>query len=331
MDFRHVYRFAATVSLTTVLVMRTAWAADLYSVTVVPEPGTTSPFAIGKVSKGVFTVGSNGSKVLIKPSTKAGDGGLTIQLTMKNVDCATYKGVDDPTGNNKGTPAKCGLVKVKTTPAMPARNHVLSMSVNFAGNDLPDVAGILFQIENGVATFAQNGKNKIGGAALFGSLVAGVLKTPLGVGVIKFHDAYRVCTSAVSCLTTSQCPTGQACVGGACEELKAACSTASDCPTPQGCFAGHCVGGVLCNTNSDCTAPETCVSGVCTGQRATGSDVRCNLHSDCAAATPTCAEAGQVLACANAPIESTSPCFLGTIYAKTGITAGCDATLGTCP
>lgn len=333
MKLRQICRMGALVSATAVFALRVAWAGDMYNVTIVPEPGTASPFAIGKVSKGVFTVGSNGSKVTIKPSTKDGDGGLTIQLTLKNVDCASYSGVDDPTGNNKGTPGKCGLVKVKTTPALPARNHVMSMSVNFIGLEWPDVAGILFQIDNGVATFEATGKNKIGGAALFGSLVNAVFNNPLGLGIIKFHDAYRVCTSRMSCLTASQCATGQTCVGGACEPLGAACSTFSDCPSPQGCFEGHCVAGVLCNSNSDCTSPETCVNGVngiCAGQTKVGPDVRCNLHSDCAAATPTCAEAGQVLACGTAPLDSTSPCFLGTVYAKTGITVGCDKKLGTC-
>jgi hypothetical protein len=321
----------AAVSVGMMFVLPEAQAGDQYNVTVVPEPATTSPFALGKVSKGVFTVQSNGSKVVIKPSTKNGDGGLTIQLILKNVDCATYSGVDDPTGNDKGKPAKCGLVGSRSVPDMPARDQVMSIGVNFAGQDLPDVAGILFQIRNGVATFEATGKNKVGGAALFGSLVTLSFGSPMGFGLIKFHDAYRVCTSRVSCLTSSQCPTGQDCIGGACVPLGAACTADSDCPTGRGCFKGSCVAGVLCSTNSDCTAPETCVNGVCAGQKADASGTRCNLDVDCAASTPTCANPGQVVACSAAPIDSSSPCFAGTVWAKAGITVGCDTTLGTCP
>ncbi|HVO26874.1 MAG TPA: hypothetical protein VMW56_24960 [Candidatus Margulisiibacteriota bacterium] len=330
MKFRHPCNVVAAVSVATVCAARLAWAGDMYSVTIVPEPGTTSPFAIGKVSKGVFTVGSNGSKIVIKPSTKAGDGGMTIQLTLKNVDCATYSGVDDPAGNNKGTPGKCGLVKTKTTPAMPARNHVLRVGANFQGQDFPDAAGILFQIENGVATFTQNGKNKVGGAALFGSLVGATFNSPLGLSIIKFQDAYRVCSSRPGCSASQPCAAGQPCIGGACEPLGDECSTSNDCLNPQMCYGGHCVAGVLCASDSDCTSPETCIGDICTGQTKDGSGVRCNLDADCADATPTCAEPGQVLACSTAPLTSTSPCFLGTLYAKTGIKVGCDTTLGTC-
>jgi len=102
MKFRHPCNVVAAVSVATVCAARLAWAGDMYSVTIVPEPGTTSPFAIGKVSKGVFTVGSNGSKIVIKPSTKAGDGGMTIQLTLKNVDCATYRRRGRPGGQQQG-------------------------------------------------------------------------------------------------------------------------------------------------------------------------------------------------------------------------------------
>ncbi len=321
-------------SATAVFALRMAWAGDVFNVTVVPEPNTTSPFAIGTVSKGVFMARSNGSTVIIKPSSKDGDGGLTIQLTLKNVDCASYRGVDDPTGNNKGTRAKCGLVGTKTVPAMPVRDHVMGMSVNFTGLDLPDVAGILFQIQNGVATFKANGKNKIGGAALFGSLVTAIASSPLGFGIIKFRDAYRMCTSRAGCLSTTECASGEACIGGACEPLGDACSTGAECPTGA-CFDGGCVAGVLCNSDGDCTPPETCVNGACTGQTAAGSGVRCNLSSDCASSTPTCANPAQVLACGSIMLApcgtpATSLCIAGTVYAKTGIRVGCDKTLATC-
>jgi hypothetical protein len=330
MQLHPIRSVIAAAGISAVFALRPAWAGDMYSVTVVPEPGTTSPFAIGTVSKGVFTARSNGSKVVIKPSTKDSDGGLTIQLTLKNVDCASYSGVDDPTGNNKGTPAKCGVVGSKTVPAMPVRDHVMSMSVNYVGIDLPDVAGILIRIQNGVATFEANGKNKIGGAALFGSLVAAVFNNPLGFGVIRFQDAHRVCTSRVGCLDTGQCGSGETCAGGACLPLGDPCSTSNDCLTGA-CFNEHCVAGVLCNSDGECTSPETCVNGVCSGQTAVGSGVRCNLSSDCASSTPTCANPGQVIACGAAMLDPSSPCFAGTVYAKTGITVGCDKTLATCP
>ena len=198
------------------------------------------------------------------------------------------------------------------------------------GNDFDDVAGVLFQIKNGVATFEANGKNKIGGAALFGSLVTAVSSAPLGFGIVKFRDAYRVCTSRPGCLTTAECASGAACIGGACVGLGAACSTSNDCAIGETCFNESCVAGVLCpDGDSDCTSPETCVNGVCTGQTV-GTGLRCHLNSDCAPSTPTCADPGPVIACSTIVADSTSPCFAGTIYAKTGIKVGCDKTLGLC-
>jgi hypothetical protein len=321
----------AVVAVALTFVPAATTAGDKYDLTLVPEPGTSSPFALGKVVKGEFVVQSNGSKVVIKPSTKAGDGGVVIQLVLKNVDCATYQGVDDPTGNNNGKPGKCGLAKKgKTTPAMPAHHHVLAASVNFMGGDLTDVAGILYQVENGVATFEASGKNKIGGAALFGSLVKLVFNTPMGFGLFELHDAYRVCTTRWACLSAADCDSGQSCIGGACVTLGAACSPDTACPPEQTCYEGHCIAGVLCTSSTDCTAPETCVNGVCAGQTEGGSEVRCNQHTDCALATPTCAAAGQVIACSSAPLDSSSPCFAGTVYAKTGITVGCDPNLASC-
>ena len=52
-------------------------AGDQYQVTVVADDTNATAFTIAKP----------GSKVVIKPSSKPGDGGIVLQLLLKSVDC----------------------------------------------------------------------------------------------------------------------------------------------------------------------------------------------------------------------------------------------------
>jgi hypothetical protein len=209
----------------------TVQAADKYAATIVES----------FVNPTTFGFAASGSKVQIKPSTKAGDGGIIAQLNLKFVDC--------PPNNDGGAPGKCG---VKDSPIV---DHVLNLSVNSLGVDFPSIAGIKYSIEKGKGAFQATGKNKINGTA-FGAFVSLVFNTPLGIGLIKLHEAGSV---PADC-DTVPLAMGNGCVDGGVYGI-----------------AGIVVGsdsGVTFAGNGDCGLTGICVGMVCAPEP-------CTLDADC--------------------------------------------------
>ena len=114
----------------------------------------TNDTAPGKTSTN--TVGKG--QIKIAPSKKKGDGGATIQLNVKGVSCGS----------------KCS-------------NNVIDLGVYAVGTDVPDAAGILFNVTGGKTVFA-NGKNKEPLGGLFGPLASVVFNNSLGIGTIKLRE-----------------------------------------------------------------------------------------------------------------------------------------------
>ena len=81
-------------AVATALLAGSALGADKYQSTVVEA----SPNVTG------FSLAAPGSKVFIKPSSHAGDGGVQIKLGLKNIDC--------PPNNDQGAAGRCGVAGV---------------------------------------------------------------------------------------------------------------------------------------------------------------------------------------------------------------------------
>jgi hypothetical protein len=126
--------------------------AGAYQCTVVQDTSAT-----GATTKLTKKPGSD--KIAIAPSSKKGDGGVTIQLNAKDISCGS----------------KCS-------------NNVIAMGVRAVGADVPDAVGILFNVTGGQALFP-NGKNKTATGQLFGALASIVFGQSLGIGVITLHES----------------------------------------------------------------------------------------------------------------------------------------------
>lgn len=244
----------------------TAQAKDKYSATIVENSanGTNFHFAQG------------GSKVQIKPSVKAGDGGIVAQLNLKFVDCPA-----PGPGNDGGAPGKCG---VKGTPVP---NHVMDLSVHVLGNDFNSIVGIKYSVEKGKGAFQATGKNKINGTA-FGAFVTLVFNQSLGIGLIKLREAG---TDPTDC-DTVPLVVGNGCTDGGIygvagvvfgSDAGVTCATSQDCPLNAVCTASVCA-AETCTLDADCDQNGTGNGG--TGQ--------CGSNGNCCdpAVDPTCA--GQV-------------------------------------
>ena len=97
-------------------------------------------------------------KIAFAPSTKKGDGGVTVQLNAKDISCGS----------------KCS-------------NNVVQLGVVALGAAVPDAAGILFDVTGGQALF-KNGKNKTATGPLFGSLASIIFGNSLGIGAVMLHE-----------------------------------------------------------------------------------------------------------------------------------------------
>jgi hypothetical protein len=241
----------------------TAQAKDKYGATIVENIANPTNFHFAQ----------SGSKVQIKPSDKAGDGGVVTQLNLKFVDCPA-----PGPGNDGGAAGKCG---VKDTPVT---DHVLDLSVNFGGADFDSIIGIKYSIEKGKGAFQATGKNKITGTA-FGAFVTVVFNQPLGIGLIKLREAG---TDPTDCDTIPLLP-GNGCTDGGMYGLAGivvgsdsgvTCATSQDCPLTAICTASVCA-------NEPCTLDADCDQNG-TGNGGTG---QCGSNGNCCdpAFDPTCA------------------------------------------
>jgi hypothetical protein len=235
-------------------------AGDKYQSTIVEDSANATAFS--------FTQG--GSKVSIKPSTKAGDGAIVTQLNAKFIDC--------PPNNDGGTPGKCG---VKDNAIC---DHVMNLGVRSTGLDLPNIAGIRYCIEKGKTFFPSTGKNKVGGTVL-GALVTLIFDQPLGIGLVKLQTPGSI---PASCATA---PAPATCVDG-------------DIYGVAGIVVGN-DSGVMCTGHGDCPDTAICSAGLCAPEPCTidadcdeggggPGTMQCGSNGDCCdpGLDPTCA--GQV-------------------------------------
>lgn len=219
-----------------------AYGGDKYQSTVVES----SPNVTG------FSIAGPGSKVLIKPSSNAGRGGVQIKLGLKNVDC--------PPNNDQGIPGRCGVS------GNPITNHVLDISVNVAGTDFSGIAGAEYQLERGRAVFMATGKNSIGGDA-FGALTSIIFGEPLGVGQLKMRLPGSECDPAGTFVDVDS--------DGLCDRCEvvplAPGNTCLDGPAYA--LTGVVFGtdpGLVCTTNLDCGVSAECIGGFCIPEACTG-------------------------------------------------------------
>lgn len=145
----------------------------------------------GKYAAGIFESPANGTnftmpgkakgKIQIKPSKKDLDGGWTIQLNVKGIDCVA---------EDASEAGKCGIKGV------PIGGHRLELNT-FALGALAVAVGIEYQIEGGKTTFVESGKNKtgVGGG---GALVSILYNTVLGIDGVRLRgpasDPFNVTT-----------------------------------------------------------------------------------------------------------------------------------------
>jgi len=146
-----------------------AQAGDQYQATIVADDTNATAFAIAKP----------GSKIIIKPSSKPADGGIVVQLLLKNVDCPDI-------GNDGGKAGKCGS-KGATADAL-TRKHVLNLGARALGLDVPDVTGVTYRLEKGAAVFESTGKNTVSATQAFGALAGAIRNHSLGIGVVKLQE-----------------------------------------------------------------------------------------------------------------------------------------------
>jgi hypothetical protein len=250
------------------LALRPAYAGFQYQSTIVAEnaASNTTDFKLTKPGTG---------KIKIKPSTKAGQGGTTIQMVLKGVDCVGE-------GNDASKPGKCG-----NSGTGGVLDHVLELGVRALGQefpgtidnipDSPSVVGIKFKYLKGTALFEATGKNVVPGS-VFGPGTTSIFNQPLGIGLIRLRTPGSVpsdcdsapsgpgCTdgivygftgiqagsdSSLSCSADGQCSNTQVCSSGAC--VTQTCSSAGDCRS------GHCGTGSNAGNCCDPTlTPATC-------------------------------------------------------------------------
>ncbi len=169
MRVRNLCLFAFGVAAVAGLPRGPVHAGDQYQATLVKDD--TNPTA--------FTIAKPGSKIIIKPSTKPGDGGVLVQLILKNIDCPSV-------GNDLGKANKCGS-KGAAADAL-TRKHVLNVGSRALGLDVPDASGVTYRLEKGAAVFETSGKNTITATQAFGALAAPIQGHALGVGLLKLQE-----------------------------------------------------------------------------------------------------------------------------------------------
>ena len=170
-------------------------AGDVYQATIVADDTNSTSFTIAKP----------GSKVVVKPSSKAGDGGAVVQLVLKNVDCPSV-------GNDAGKANKCGS-KGAGADAL-TRKHVLNIGARALGLDIPDVAGLTYRLEKGTAVFEATGKNTISAAQAFGALAGPIAGHALGVGLVKLQERGSDPDNPTTGCSVVPLPVGNTCIDG---------------------------------------------------------------------------------------------------------------------
>jgi len=168
-------------------------AGDQYQSTIVAEEAATNTSDFG--------IAKPGSKFVIKPSTKAGDSGVTMQMVLANVNCPNA-------GNDGGKVNSCG--SKGAAPGAPTRNHVVEIGARALGLEIPSAAGITYRLEKGKGLFEATGKNTVSGGQAFGALANGIQGHPLGVGLIRLHAPG---TNPADC-TTVPLADGNGCTDG---------------------------------------------------------------------------------------------------------------------
>lgn len=223
---------------------RTAHAGFQYQSTIVAEnaASNTTDFKLTKPGTG---------KVVIKPSTKAGGGGSTIQLVLKGVDCVNE-------GNDASKTGKCG-----NSGSGGVTDHVMELGVRALGTEFPgsiealpdsaSVAGIKFKYVKGTALFQATGKNVISGA-VFGAGTTVIFNQPLGIGLIRLRTPGSVPTDCDSA------PSGPGCSDGIVyaftgiqmgSDSSLHCSGDTSCSITQTCQSGSCA-TQTCSSGGDC-------------------------------------------------------------------------------
>jgi len=241
-----VYRpLWVAVAALVLLPVRTAQAGYQYQSTIVAETtqnGNTTDFKLTKPGS---------SKVVIKPSSKSGDGGTVIQMVLTGVDCPAE-------GNDGAKTGKCGNA------GSPVMDHVLELGVRALGIEFPgggvspSAVGILFKIAKGTAVFEATGKNILPGK-VFGPSTTSVFNSPLGIGLLRLHTPGSVTSD---CATA---PPGPGCTDGVVyaytgivvgSDSSLSCSGDTSCSVTQTCQSGACV-------TQSCSSAAQCRSGHC--------------------------------------------------------------------
>jgi len=215
-----------------------------------------------------------GSKIVVKPSFKPGDGGVTMQLIMKNIDCPAPAGP----GNDGDKPGKCGVK------GSPVTGHVMGVDARALGTDLGyETAGILYRIEKGTAVFEATGKNKTGGG-FFGAVSTLVFNKALGFNTFQFHTA---ASDPESCENVPLIP-GNDCTDGDVYAISGItfgnddtlkCTSDSDCPKTA-----------ICHVLGTCVPEDCAIDADCDEGGGVGGTGQCGGETCCDPATdPTCA------------------------------------------
>lgn len=192
-------------------------------------------------------------KITIAPSKKKGDGGSTVQLVTKDINC----------GGN-------------------CNNNVIDLGVRALGNDIPSTAGILFNVSGGKAAFPSNGKNKVALGTLFGAIGQLVFNQSLGIGLVKLRQpgsntgdcstvplapgngctdgpVYAVCGFKVPVDPSAVCTSDQDCklITSICDSTSHLCTTQT-CAGDGDCNSGHCNinAGTCCSPNVGTGCPQ---------------------------------------------------------------------------
>lgn len=219
-----------------------------------------------------FSFDKEKSKVQIKPSGKAGDGGFVIQLNAKFIDCPLV-------GNDKGKAGKCGIN------GSPVTNHIMELNL-FVLGALGVKVGVPYDVEKGKAAFVSTGKNKTA-AGEAGALVTVLFGTSIGVDGVRLRvtgsDPFNVTTGC----GVQPLPVVNTCLNGAAygiagfrggSDPSLTCTTTADCdggganPTLI-CQAGICT-PEPCNADADCDQNGGGSGG--TGQCDCGTNTCCN-------------------------------------------------------
>ncbi|HVO22536.1 MAG TPA: hypothetical protein VMW56_02795 [Candidatus Margulisiibacteriota bacterium] len=244
MKVRRTFLAALVVGTAVGMPLRQAHAGAGYTCTFTNDTGHND------LATTTLTKPDGADKIVIAPSKKKGDGGSTIQLVTKDINCGSA-----------------------------CNNNVVDLGVRALGNDIPHTAGILFNVSGGKAAFPSNGKNKISLGSLFGPIGQLTFNQSLGIGLVELREpasdptacntvplaggnkctdgkVYAVCGFKVPVDPSATCA-----VDADCKLITAVCDTST---TPHLCKTQTCPGGTddecnsgHCNINAGtCCSPD---------------------------------------------------------------------------